>query len=258
MNCDDLETVASDLARGQMVDAALSEKALTHTASCARCATRLADERELTEGLRQFAAATATGEAPPRVEASLIEVFRRERTKAVASAATTPPLQTRRWLYLAIGAAAVVAIVIFLSLSARRTSEPQPQAPQKAGGTVPAQPDSTQQPAVAPASQEKKIANHHATKRSVRTTEPKRPTVVAVDRVEPTAGDVEIATDFIPLMNRESLTQLDSGQVVRVELPRSALMSFGLPMNMERANERVKADVVVGNDGLARAIRFVR
>jgi hypothetical protein len=29
-------------------------------------------------------------------------------------------------------------------------------------------------------------------------------------------------------------------------------------MDMERATERIKADVVVGNDGLARAIRFVR
>jgi hypothetical protein len=29
-------------------------------------------------------------------------------------------------------------------------------------------------------------------------------------------------------------------------------------MNMERAHERIMADVVVGNDGLARAIRFVR
>ena len=68
----------------------------------------------------------------------------------------------------------------------------------------------------------------------------------------------EIATYFIPLMNRELFTQIDGGQVMRVELPRSALMSFGLPMDMERASERIKADVVVGNDGLARAIRFVR
>jgi hypothetical protein len=72
------------------------------------------------------------------------------------------------------------------------------------------------------------------------------------------ASDAEIATDFIPLMNRETLAQMDGGQVMRVELPRSALMSFGLPMDMERATERIKADVVVGNDGLARAIRFVR
>jgi hypothetical protein len=59
-------------------------------------------------------------------------------------------------------------------------------------------------------------------------------------------------------MDRASVEQMDGGQVMRVELPRSALISFGLPMDMERATERVKADVVVGNDGLARAIRFVR
>ena len=45
---------------------------------------------------------------------------------------------------------------------------------------------------------------------------------------------------------------------LEAELPRAALLSFGLPMNMERADERIKADVIVGNDGLARAIRFVR
>ena len=46
--------------------------------------------------------------------------------------------------------------------------------------------------------------------------------------------------------------------MVRVELPRSALARFGLPMNMNRANEKIKADVLVGTDGLARAIRFVQ
>jgi hypothetical protein len=29
-------------------------------------------------------------------------------------------------------------------------------------------------------------------------------------------------------------------------------------MNVERAEARIKADVVVGNDGVARAIRFVQ
>jgi hypothetical protein len=59
-------------------------------------------------------------------------------------------------------------------------------------------------------------------------------------------------------MGGSDLTPIDSGSLVRVELPRSALESFGLPMNMERAGERIKADVLVGSDGLARAIRFVR
>ena len=65
-------------------------------------------------------------------------------------------------------------------------------------------------------------------------------------------------TDFLPLTPRGSLAQLEGGHMVRVELPRSALSAFGLPVNLERAGERIKADVVVGNDGMARAIRFVR
>jgi hypothetical protein len=36
------------------------------------------------------------------------------------------------------------------------------------------------------------------------------------------------------------------------------LISFGLPVNAERAAEPVTADVVVGVDGVARAIRFVQ
>jgi len=45
---------------------------------------------------------------------------------------------------------------------------------------------------------------------------------------------------------------------VRVQVLRSALIAFGVPMNMERAGELITADVVVGEDGLARAIRFVQ
>ena len=50
----------------------------------------------------------------------------------------------------------------------------------------------------------------------------------------------------------------DGGQIVRVELPRSALANFGLPVNMDRSNEKVKADVLFGVDGLAHAIRFIQ
>ena len=50
----------------------------------------------------------------------------------------------------------------------------------------------------------------------------------------------------------------EGGQLVRVELPRSALVAFGLPMNVNRYDEKVKADVFFGSDGMARAIRFVQ
>jgi hypothetical protein len=32
----------------------------------------------------------------------------------------------------------------------------------------------------------------------------------------------------------------------------------GLPVNEERANERIRADMVLGQDGIARAVRFVQ
>jgi hypothetical protein len=68
----------------------------------------------------------------------------------------------------------------------------------------------------------------------------------------------EIATDFIPLRYMNVANLQEGGQIVRVEVPRSALANFGLPVNMDRYNERVKADVLYGVDGLAHAIRFVK
>lgn len=74
-------------------------------------------------------------------------------------------------------------------------------------------------------------------------------------RATETAGADEITTEFIPLAG---FTQSEGVHLMRVELPRSALASFGIPVNAEQAGGRVKADVLLGEDGTARAIRFVR
>jgi hypothetical protein len=68
----------------------------------------------------------------------------------------------------------------------------------------------------------------------------------------------EIATDFLPLTFTADSTAPESGHLVRVTIPRSALVAMGLPMNAERAGELVRADVFIGDDGLARAIRFIQ
>ena len=68
----------------------------------------------------------------------------------------------------------------------------------------------------------------------------------------------EITTEFLPVGYLNAANLQDGGQIVRVELPRSAMVSFGLPVNMDRYNEKVKADVLLGFDGVARAIRFVQ
>jgi hypothetical protein len=266
MSCQDLETIINELARGQMNDATSRDKAVSHAASCARCAVQLEDQRTLSAGLRRLAAVAADEQAPLRVEASLLATFREQRAALAPAVASSSLAPMRRWIYVGAGVAAAVAIVMLLSLTAFRTRETQQRAPQASenpGLASRPAPDQPRQRAVQPPAsdniQRKKPATNfmprpqQANSRTNASDEGKRG---ANDTDQ--ATETEIATDFFPLMNRESLTQLDGGHVVRVELPRSALMSFGLPMNMDRANERIKADVVVGNDGLARAIRFVR
>jgi len=67
----------------------------------------------------------------------------------------------------------------------------------------------------------------------------------------------EIVSDFIPLTYLAESTEVESGVVVRVRVPRSMLTRMGLPINAEITEETVLADVALGDDGLARAIRFV-
>jgi len=68
----------------------------------------------------------------------------------------------------------------------------------------------------------------------------------------------EIVTQFFALEEGADLDSLEIAQVVRVELPGSALADVGLAVDPEVAARPVKADVALGYDGIARAIRFVR
>ena len=63
-------------------------------------------------------------------------------------------------------------------------------------------------------------------------------------------------TAFYPLPG--AAESMDFGAVVRVQRPRSALRMVGLPVNEERLMERIQADVVLGQDGTARAVRFIQ
>jgi hypothetical protein len=69
----------------------------------------------------------------------------------------------------------------------------------------------------------------------------------------------EVTTEFLPLLY--SSVPASQVQMVRLAVPRAALASFGLaPLEaLDRASTgTVLADVLVGDDGLARAVRFVR
>jgi hypothetical protein len=93
---------------------------------------------------------------------------------------------------------------------------------------------------------------------------PKRPVhAPASHRAAP--SQVELAsmtTDetndgFIPLPNAPQIDPNDDVNVVRMELPRSAMLAVGLEVNLERVSDTVEAEVMLGSDGLARAVRFM-
>jgi hypothetical protein len=67
----------------------------------------------------------------------------------------------------------------------------------------------------------------------------------------------EVASEFIPLPNGLASLPMESGHLMRVRMPRSALVWAGLPVNGERMTESIQADVIFGEDGVPRAIRFV-
>jgi len=77
-------------------------------------------------------------------------------------------------------------------------------------------------------------------------------------RPRPVPVEPEVGTEFLPVAQGDGWTPLDGGRLVRVGLPRSAMGAFGLPVNEGQALERVQADVVLSDDGLLRAIRFVK
>ena len=63
--------------------------------------------------------------------------------------------------------------------------------------------------------------------------------------------------EFASLDGTDTFDGLESAHVVRVELPPSALAALGWPVADESEGAVVRADVVVAEDGVARAIRLV-
>lgn len=88
---------------------------------------------------------------------------------------------------------------------------------------------------------------------------PRTPPAPTPETSAPTAARVEVTTAFFPLTYGD--VPLTDAQIVRLEVPRTALAAFGLdPFDGmdQRRPSTVLADVLVGEDGLARAVRFVK
>ncbi len=62
---------------------------------------------------------------------------------------------------------------------------------------------------------------------------------------------------FVAVPAAAGLPQFESGVIVRMSLPVTALPSYGVDISPASSDQPVEADVLVGQDGRARAIRLV-
>jgi hypothetical protein len=268
MTCEDVQAMARDLSRGAdagggggdrasarsadagrirtddpALDPELLRRGRGHLRGCPACGQRMADEGRLDARLAQLAAGEEAP-LPPALEQQVLRAFRgrfAQRTPLPSGAyRPSAPPRARRGPRLLLGGLALAgaAAAGLLLLGPPRET-----------------PVARQQPAVPlPALVDERAA---------------LPIVGADDpALAAGAGDdlVVIARPglvragggaFVPLGWEGDARPIEIGRVARVRLPTALAARFGWPLLPDAPDARVSADVLVGEDGTARALRFL-
>lgn len=274
MNCQEFEGLLPLLGRGPASQDNDLQVALSHAKSCRRCSARLADERALVEGLNAIAGESKTNVPPAHLETALLKAFREAGRRTLPSVPENAPpsagvdsrafqAEWKRSLKYAGLAASVLLLLGWIAarpLGLRKEESVNTRNVPTSDSPRTASPNRVATGASPLAGEVTKVG---AVKRKLdRKIQPRSP-VPAPDPVRRSKDregleDREIRTAFIPFMAVEPLSPSELRQLVRIRLPRSAVQVFGLPVNMERSREPVEADVLVGEDGRALAVRFVK
>lgn len=233
MDCSHFETVLEGLEREAPMAANVRAAALQHAESCGDCRGRLAAARLVSLELEALARDDQKLQAPAHVEASLVRAFRENAVRPV-----------RAWRKLSwVGVAAGVALAAWLLMAQpwqQHSESPSQAAPKIQAAQTPSVPQ------MALAAPGVRAQNRIGARSAHRSSRP------AGGRTGTTTSD-----EFIALSSGGGWYPVGDGMVVRVQLPRSAPALVGLPMSGGDASGTVTADVVLGEDGVARAIRFV-
>ena len=181
--------------------------------------------------LRKVREADESTGAPDFLEARLLAAYR-------AKNETKP---NRRWIWASAAVAASLAIAFGVRYLTAPAPPPAVSVPIMASAPPP--PPVTTEAA-------KPAAKPAAPKPRARRT---RQAVQAARISPPPTASRPTPQEFIEIPYAPALTPFDGGRVVRVNMPGASVRSLGLPV----LSDRVQADVLIGDDGVARAIRFV-
>ena len=242
MNCPTFQDLVHDLARAGTPGAKQCESALAHAESCHSCAALLTQVEWLEFLLAKLTEIGGRRQASPRLEATLLREFR--------SAKGAAARKQLRWRLAALTTAAALFLTLGLALRHRGLSSPvavprvADQSPYDSPqhGSVPSSENA--RPA-APGMLDAHTAN---------------PVVVLRQPASHDSDDADETPDaasFFRLPFADDSAALDGGAIVRIEIPRAALASFGLPVADAGDTRRILADLIVSADGTPEAIRFI-
>ncbi len=223
MTCRERESSLIELARHGLPGARERTELTAHLEQCVACQTTLEKQIRLTFLASALASEAAGFTAPLSVERALLrEIDSRRR------------LQGRQIAYTVFGAAIAASLMVAFWPAAK----PAPTRVIGSGASVAAV-----TPAILRQPQEMAV---DASPSAV----PKRPR-----RVKPPAAEPE--QPFIAIPYTLPLEPYERADVVRMELPVAALIAAGVPTDMMDPGARAQTEVLVGQDGLARAIRLI-
>lgn len=265
MNCRNFENNIRALLRNQLPASAAGEQLLNHAENCRRCAGILEAEKSLLAGFRAAFDDIASEIVPPRIEANLLAAFNSQTALQAAPAVKNISNPTKHWRQTGLALAAAAVIVVVCLVGIRQTElifSGQNQEVLRASARPLTPPDlsfpNIDEPVLNPPDGAYKQPNIRRQK------SPRSKAIAAVSRVKTRSAvkksvtpDAQDKARFFPLAEADEFVSLESGQLVRVEVSVSSLIKLGIPVKTEKGIESIQADLLIGQDGIARAIRPV-
>ena len=270
MNCEDFNNIIDELADYRPMSATLCDASVSHASLCSGCAAKLADARAVAGGLL-LAARAESEAAPSRVKEDLLAAFaefHESKTSVPVVVDIASRRRTvRRWTTAAAAIAAMILLAAIVPLW-KKTSEGGPREYSSPGHELQASssPSPSPQNVAAtrgpsgshvnenlPVDKSQTAKNAAAANRSRRS----RPVTLQAGNQTETSASVAQTREYLPLTYLAKGTAMESGTVIRVELSRAALASLGVTSGVEGTSESVTAEVILGDDGVARAIRLI-
>jgi len=80
--------------------------------------------------------------------------------------------------------------------------------------------------------------------------------LIAID-ADSTYADATTTDPFITIPYAEPLAPYERAELQRVKLTRGTLLAMGLPTDVPDADEPMNAELMVGEDGIPRAVRIL-